>query len=220
MTMREPAETPEQGDESGGRIFVSSLPHYNRPGGIVTLGHYYPHSQVEPAKGLLREARGGYDTGVAADPRAMGENLGWTRLINALNEDRKWPLKRLFAVLDPMLEPGIAIAVVPTHIAYQAFWPTRALAQLLAEQGRVDATSCLVRHTTVRRITFGGPSTRALHRQTIRVENPQLIVGQRVLLLDDIAKSGISLTACRELLSEAGATVVQALALGQVIVKG
>ena len=218
--MEEPGATPEQHDESVGTIFVPSLPHFHRPGGIVTLGHYYPHSQVESAKGLLREARGGYDAGAAANTRAVGENLGWTRLINALNAERKWPLKRLFAVLDPILEPDIAIAVVPTHIAYQAFWPTRALAQLLAEHDRVDATSCLVRHTTVRRITFGGPSTRALHRQTIRVENPHLIAGKRVMLLDDIAKSGVSLIACRELLSGAGATVVQAMALGQVVVRG
>ena len=85
----------------------------------------------------------------------------------------------------------------------------------------MDATSCLVRHTTIRRIVFGGPSTRALHRQTVRVENPSLVVGRRVLLLDDIAKkSGVSLEACREMLYEAGAKVVQAMALGKVIISG
>jgi len=39
-----------------------------------------------------------------------------------------------------------------------------------------------------------------------------------VLLLDDIAKSGASLMACRELLLGAGAETVQAMALGRVIV--
>jgi phosphoribosylpyrophosphate synthetase len=75
-----------------------------------------------------------------------------------------------------------------------------------------------VRHMTIRRITFGGPSTKALHRQTIRVENPHRVEGKRVLLLDDITKSGASLLACREMLYEAGATLVQAMALGKVIV--
>ena len=144
--------------------------------------------------------------------------IAWTWLLNALNAERQWPLKRLYELLDPMLEPGIAIAAVPPHRAFQAFWPLRILAQRLAANGRVDASSCLVRHTTIRRIIYGGPSTRALHRQTIQVEDRELVEGQRVLLLDDIAKSGASLVACRELLQEAGAKTVQAAALGRVIV--
>lgn len=212
-------------------VFLAAWPAYNKPGRIVTLGHYYPQRQGNAAKTLLRETRSEYSA--AASPfntsntgfnrgvfnrAVMRQNLGWTQLLNALNADRQWPLKRLFALLDPMLASDIALAVVPTHLAYQAFWPTRTLAQRLAEQGRIDATSCLVRHETVKRITFGGPSTRLLHRQTIRVEHPELVAGRRVLLLDDIAKSGASLVACRELLLEAGATVVQAMAIGRVIV--
>jgi hypothetical protein len=57
----EPAKPHEQSDESGGAIFVASRPHYNRPGRVVTLGHYYPHSRVEAAKDLLRETKSGYD---------------------------------------------------------------------------------------------------------------------------------------------------------------
>ncbi len=83
----------------------------------------------------------------------------------------------------------------------------------------MDATGCLVRHTTIRRIIYGGPSTRALHRQTIRVGDGALVQGRSVLLLDDIVKSGASLVACRELLEDAGAGTVQALALGRVIVE-
>lgn len=75
-----------------------------------------------------------------------------------------------------------------------------------------------MRHTTIRRIIYGGPSTRALHRQTIQVEEGALVQGQRVLLLDDITKSGASLVACREMLQEVGAEMVQALALGKAIV--
>jgi phosphoribosylpyrophosphate synthetase len=199
-------------------VFGSDWPQYNQPDRIVTLGHYYPRSLVETAQELVREPGAAYPIGT--DARAIRQNLGWTRLINALNDERKWPLKRLFALLDPMLEKEIALAVVPTHIAYKAFWPMRALAQQLAANGRVDATGCLLRHTTVRRITYGGPSTRELHRRTIRVENLAAVQGRRVLLLDDIAKSGASLLACRELLYEAGAERVQAMALGQVMARG
>ncbi|MGI4792147.1 MAG: phosphoribosyltransferase family protein [Janthinobacterium lividum] len=84
--------------------------------------------------------------------------------------------------------------------------------------GRIDATACLVRRTIICRIIFGGPSTLALHQQTIQVEDETLVQGKRVLLLDDIAKSGVSLVACRKMLQEAGAEMVQAVALGRVIV--
>ena len=197
-------------------LFRPDWPQYDKPSAIVTLGHYYPKEGRVEANNRVQEERGAYRV---KEERVVRQNLGWTQLINALTEERQWPLKRLFALLDPMLEPDIALAVVPTHLAYQAFWPVRTLARQLAENGRGDATTCLVRHTTIRRITFGGPSTKALHRETIRVEEPHLVAGKRVLLLDDIAKSGASLIACRELLLEAGATVVQAMALGRVIVQ-
>jgi hypothetical protein len=216
MEQRDETSVPQETNREA--LFVSAWPQYNRPARIVTLGHYYPRDQIGVANDLVREPGGIYTAGAPADPKTVRRNLGWTKLINALNDERQWPLKRLFAMLDAILEPDVALAVVPTHTAYQAFWPMRTLARRLAEHGRVDATSCLVRHTTIRRITFGGPSTRALHRQTIRVEHPQLIQDRRVLLLDDIARSGASLTACRELLYEAGAALVQAMALGRVIV--
>lgn len=193
-------------------IFTSAGEQYNRPAKIVTLGHYYPAGKSAAAQNAVREARAGYNAGVVHD------NAAWTRLINTLNAERQWPLKRLYALLDPLLAPGIALAVVPPHREFQAFWPLRTLAQMLAENRRTDATACLVRHTTIRRIIYGGPSTRSLHRQTIQVEHTELVAGRRVLLLDDIAKSGASLVACREMLREAGAESVQAMALGRVIV--
>ena len=218
--MQEPEEVSAPGETARSEVFAPAWPEYNRPGRIVTLGHYYPKKRSGAAEHVLRETRATYTAAAPIQPKSMRQNLGWTQLINALNQERQWPLKRLFDLLDPMLEPGIAIAVVPTHIAYQAFWPMRTLAQKLAANGRFDATSCLVRTTSIRRITFGGPSTRALHRQTIRLENAPLVAGKRVLLLDDIAKSGVSLTVCREMLYEAGATIVQSMALGWVIVEG
>ena len=211
------APSPQK-DEKRLGLFTPAWPHYNRPERIVTLGHYYPLGQIAAAKTLLRESKSPYSVDSSANPCAIDRNLGWTKAIQALNEGRQWPLKRLVELIDPMLEEGIALVVVPTHFAYQADWPVRTLARRLAQRGRIDATSCLVRDTTIRRILFGGPSTRALHRQTIRVENAELISGKAVLLLDDIAKSGASLTACRELLYKAGAAMVQAMALARIIV--
>src|SRR5215813_7416689 len=114
-------ESPPQDDPST-TLFLPAWSKYNKPARIVTLGHYYPESHKEAAQTLVREVREGYDTDSSADVHVMQQNLGWTQLITALNDERQWPLKRLFDILDPMLEPDIALAVVPTHMAYQAFW--------------------------------------------------------------------------------------------------
>lgn len=42
-----------------------------------------------------------------------------------------------------------------------------------------------------------------------------LIKGKNVLLLDDVRTTGNSLSACKQVLEEAGALTVQCLALGQ-----
>ena len=201
-------------------VFRPEWAQHDRPGKIVTLGAFYPQALAGQARGLLRERRAGYGPERAdADWGRVQEGVAWTRLIGALGKGRRWPQRRLLERLGPMLAGGIAVAVVPSHVAYAVDAPLRELARrLAAEAGRTDATDCLERHTTIRRILFGGPSTRALHRATVAVTRPELVQGRAVLLLDDVAKSGASLVACRELLLEAGASSVQAVALGRVVV--
>ncbi len=199
------------------RVFTPAFDALHAPERAQSLGAFYPMTEVGAARlqlaAIVREARPAYDTSAAG---RMEEAVRWTRCINELNKGRVWPQKLLLARLDPMLEPGIAIVTVPSHDPFRFTPPLRLLAQKLAARGRIDATGCLVRHTRIARILFGGPSTPALHRQTIRIEDAARFAGQRVLLLDDIVKSGASLLACRELLLEAGALSVQALALGRV----
>ena len=198
-------------------VFKPEFARHNQPRRIVTFGAYYPVAQVMDTTGALRYIREGGQTGYSTQSVSRREEgVRWTRWIHALNQGRQWPVKRLFDRLDPMLEADVAVAVVPSHDPFAAP-PIRDLARrLAATRDRVDATSCLVRHTKIKRIVYGGPSYRGLHRQTISVENAHLIEGRRVLLLDDIAKSGASLRACEEMLYEAGARVVQSVALGRV----
>lgn len=184
----------------------------------MTLGHFYGQSKSGAARTRLRETAASYTAGGTEETERVRAGVAWTRLINALNKERRWPQKQLFAQLDAMLSREISIAVVPGHAAYRVDAPIRELARRLAAAGRRDATACLERHTSIRRIIFGGPSFRDLHRATIAVVQPELIADQTVLLLDDIAKSGASLMACRDLLLEAGATAVQMCALGRVVV--
>ncbi len=201
------------------RVFKEEYPRYNQQGRIVTLGPYYPNRQSLDANGELRYIRETAATGYSAE--SVGElrrAVQWTRWINALNEGRKWPIKRLFERLDPQLSEGIAVVIVPAHDPFHTDPPIRALAsQLAASAGRIDATNCLHRHTKIKRISWGGPSYWGLHRQTIEVRDTERFAGGTVLLLDDIARSGASLRACEGLLYEAGATLVQSVALGRVV---
>jgi hypothetical protein len=104
----------------------------------------------------------------AAEMRDLKAAVRWTRWINALNAGRKWVRTRLFERLDTELEPGIAIAIVPSHDPFHTDTPLRELARALAATNeRIDATGCLVRHTKIKRIVYGGPSYRSLHWQTI-----------------------------------------------------
>jgi len=208
----------ESTEESISTVFRAQYAERNRPERIVTFWPYLRVAQTLETTGMLRDARevrAAYGTQQVDESRAA---LDHTKLILALNKGRKWARERFVRWLDPLLEEEIAIAVVPSHDPFNTEAPIRQLAQSLvaANAKRIDATGVLVRHQAIKRIVFGGPSYNGLHRETIRVESADLIRSRRVLLLDDIAKSGASLRACRDLLYEAGATTVQAVALGRV----
>ena len=185
---------------------------------IVTLGDYLAIKQNLETQGMLRFVKEGGESGYSAHKLKDAEAAAkLTRWVDALSNERKWPIKRFTEQLTPMLAERIAIAVAPSHNPFITETPIRALAQKLAESGgRVDATECLRRHTKIRRIGYGGPSYSHLHLETIRVEKEVLFFGKPVLLLDDIARSGATLKACRRLLLEHGAAEVQMLALGRV----
>lgn len=209
-------------------VFRSRWNRYNRPGLIVTFGPYLGTSQSLEAAGALRYARTLRETGTTyqvetemvpePDEEARKRAVHWTRWVNALNGGKKWPVSRLTERLDRQVSPDVAVVIVPSHDPFLTDPPLRQLArELAAVSNRTDATGCLVRFRKIKRIAWGGASTAAIHRQSIRVENADLIRDRPVLLLDDIARSGASLRACEKLLYEAGAGLVQSVALGRVV---
>ncbi len=115
----------------------------------------------------------------------------------------------------PHLGAGIAIAIVPSHDPAKTDSGIRILGQRLAVGGRVDATGCLVRHTKIPKLASGGDRSVTVHLESIRVDMASLIKGRRVLILDDVATTGNSLIACRQILLEAGAAEVKCAALGK-----
>jgi hypothetical protein len=204
-------------------VFTPAFDRFNNPARIsVLLGRCYSSSQMLEVKAALnyieRFGINGLDGMTWPRVKQMREGVRTSRLIDALNRGRKWARASLVERLSPLLEQDISLAVVPSHDPWIVDTPIRLLARELAGAGeRIDGTGCLRRHTKITRIVFGGPSNLPLHRRTIHLEHPEIIAGRPVLLLDDIAKSGQSLLACRAILYDAGASVVQAAALGRVI---
>jgi phosphoribosylpyrophosphate synthetase len=191
----------------------------NNPQKIVTLGTYFNSKETLNTRGALQYVK---ETGAALysvqEKQQDEATLRWTRQINALNKERIWARERFFTQLSALVCNDICLCIVPSHDPFKDDTPLRQLAQMLArepEKNRTDATGCIVRHTKIQKITYGGPSYKSLHKQSIELVHPELVRGRDVLLLDDIAKSGASLRACQELLLEAGASTVQMLALGR-----
>ena len=126
-------------------------------------------------------------------------------------------LNYFFDYMADKVKKPTAIAVVPSHDAEKG--PNsgvHSLANRLASGlGLSNGGACLVRHTTVPKLATGGDRDIGVHLDSIRVENADLIKGQRVLLLDDVKTSGNSLAACRRLLLDAGAAEVKMVALGR-----
>lgn len=110
------------------------------------------------------------------------------------------------------------IVVVPPHDGGKVKSGIKLLAQKIAEQkNRIDATSCMIRHKTIDKISTGGNRSLETHLQSIKVVWEELIKCSTILIFDDVYTTGNSLEACQELLKLAGANTVKSFVLGKTI---
>lgn len=80
-----------------------------------------------------------------------------------------------------------------------------------------NGRNLLTRTRSIPKLAHGGCRDSALHRASIRVEPGLFPPGATILLLDDVTTTGNSMDACRELLYEAGAGLVLAIALAETV---
>ena len=172
-----------------------------------TLGVYYPTTHTQFKSDSLSKAILNIKYRHGEDP----DSQPWKQ------RNKTLALAAFHRKLNPMLAPGIAITAVPPHDPASSRSGIQQLAQNLAANGRVDATTSLVRWVAIPKLATGGNRTVAQHLRSIRVENAELIRGREVLLLDDVSTSGGSLEACAQLLMEAGATAVKCAVLGRTV---
>ena len=123
--------------------------------------------------------------------------------------------------LHPILRDGFPITIVPAHDPLAPNWGLIKLVRRLSSDGRIDATSCIIRSRRISSQHFlCGHARCGISRQqelldSIEIRDRSLIDSKVVLLLDDIVTTGASLMACKKLLLDAGAVEVICLALGK-----
>jgi hypothetical protein len=132
-----------------------------------------------------------------------------------LKKRNRYAIDHFYQILNKELKQNVTICIVPSSDATKIESGIRDLGQKLAAQnGRVDGTHCLRRHTSIEKASNGGPRFIRAHLDSICIEDRGLIEGRRIVLLDDIATSESSISACHQLLQYAGARKVEKLVLG------
>jgi hypoxanthine phosphoribosyltransferase len=108
------------------------------------------------------------------------------------------------------------IVVVPPHCCGKDNFGIQILSKQISEKKKLhDATSCLIRHKNIDKLSSGGDRSIHTHLQSIKVVNQKIIEGKNLLLLDDVSTTGNSLMACQKLLESAGAKTVKSFVLGK-----
>jgi predicted amidophosphoribosyltransferase len=108
------------------------------------------------------------------------------------------------------------ILVVPPHQMGEYNSGIKVLAQKLAyKKNLIDATSCLIRHRTINKLTTRGNRSLETHLQSIQVVNHEIVKDNKLLLIDDVSTTGNSLKACQEFLESKGAKSVKSFVLAK-----
>jgi predicted amidophosphoribosyltransferase len=137
-------------------------------------------------------------------------------ILNLKNEE-EYAITYFLNRLKEMLGDNFVVCYVPSHDPEKTRSGIRTLAQRVAnaKTSIVDGTGCLVRTQKIPKLASGGSRSIDVHLRSLKVENPELIQGKDVLILDDVTTTHGSLLACKQILQQAGAKFVQCVALGQ-----
>lgn len=140
----------------------------------------------------------------------------FSKKILDVKDSKEFALEYFFTILDRNISKGVSLCVVPSHDPQNTESGMGWIAQKLAQNGRVDATSCLVRKSKILKLAHGGNRSKEVHLNSIDVNYRHIVKNKLVLLLDDVTTSNNSLLACKELLlRDGGASIVQCFALAK-----
>ena len=134
-----------------------------------------------------------------------------------LKEGKEAAIKYFFHILDAEINPGVTICVVPSSDPGNKDSGIARLGKMLAESERKDRVYYLQRTQAIPKLSHGGDRSMAVHYRTIDTVKDLDITGDIVLVMDDVTTSGNSLYACRDILLDRGAEVVEMFALGKTV---
>ncbi|WP_342329896.1 phosphoribosyltransferase [Pedobacter sp. FW305-3-2-15-E-R2A2] len=142
-----------------------------------------------------------------------------THSSNILNLKNNHPsaINYFYSRLNPIIsQDGITLCYVPSSDPANNSSGIRKLCQLLTQtKNRIDGTGCIVRINKIPKLANGGDRSVSVHLNSLTIQDPHLIQGKMILLLDDVTTTNNSLIACKQLLMKAGAGKVYCFALGQ-----
>ena len=134
-----------------------------------------------------------------------------------LKEGKPEAIHYFYRLLDPEICEGVTICVVPSSKSDNIGSGIAKLGHMLAKNGRKDKVFFLQRKQSIPKLAWGGSRDKEVHLRTIEAIDELDISGDIVLLMDDVTTTGNSLYACKELLEQAGAGIVEMFALGKAI---
>lgn len=134
-----------------------------------------------------------------------------------LKEGKMSAIKYFYNLLDAEICKNVTMCVVPSSNSSKLITGISMLAELLAQNGRMDKVYFLRRNKNIDKLALGGRRDMQIHLQSISAMQEIDITGDIVLLMDDVTTTGNSLYACKEILVQAGAEHVEMFALGKAI---
>jgi predicted amidophosphoribosyltransferase len=184
-------------------IFID--PKYDTNYYLVYFGIYYPvhHPKFDSFSRTILNIKYRH----ATDPASTE----WKQ------ESKQRAIKYFYERLNPLIASDVVITVVPSHKHYTELSGVQELAKKLIENNRINGINCLIRFKDIQKQAHGGVRSIEQHLQTIKVQQPDLISGKEVLLMDDVVTTGCSLRACKQLLMEKGALRVKCVSLAKTV---
>ena len=182
----------------GGSLSPVFKTHERYWAGIAVFGDYLPWG--------VHRANGGDGSNY---PEYSGKILD-------LKDDKDGATEYFGERIAPELQDDLVIVTVPSHDPANVGGGLAKLAGLLAKNGnRIDGAVTLIRTKKIDKLARGGNRAKEVHLESVKVARPDLIKGRNILLLDDVTKTGNSLSACSDLLLAAGAKSVECATIGK-----
>ena len=114
-------------------------------------------------------------------------------------------------------EANFVICVIPSSDKGFHRSGIRIIAERLCEGNIINGSRVIYRKYSVPKKRRGERRSPEEERESLEIQNIDLISNKQVLLLDDITTRGESLDVGEEMLLEVGATLVAKMALGQTV---